>query len=84
MTSQMQRAAVSVPANIAEGYGRAHRGEYLQYLSIARGSLCELETYLVLAHRLKFAPVDDLRSVWSIAQEVGRMLFNLRRPLEQE
>ena len=84
LTSQIQRAAVSVPANIAEGYGRAHRGDYLRFLSIARGSLCEVETYLILAQRLKYVPAEDLRPLWIIAQEVGRMLFKLRKSLEQE
>ena len=59
LTSQLRRAAVSVPANIAEGYARAQRGEYLQHLSIARGSLAEVETLLTLAARLGFMGRDQ-------------------------
>ena len=61
LTSQMQRAAVSIPANIAEGYGRVHRGDYLQHLSISRGSLAELETHIALAARLGFVDGRKLR-----------------------
>lgn len=55
MTSQVRRSAVSIPANIAEGYGRESRGEYVQFLRVAQGSLKELETHLLLAQRVGIA-----------------------------
>ena len=82
LTGQLRRAAVSIPANIAEGYGRSHRGEYLQHLSIARGSLAELETHLTVAVRLSFIDRSDAIESWSLSQEVGKMLNELMRSLE--
>jgi four helix bundle protein len=83
LTSQMQRAAVSVPANIAEGYGRTHRGDYLHHLSIARGSLAELETHLTIVVRLKFVTRDRAVEVWSLTQSVGKMLRKLNESLQK-
>ncbi|MDP2897976.1 MAG: four helix bundle protein [bacterium] len=84
LTSQIQRAAVSIPGNIAEGYGRIHRGDYLHHLSIAKGSLTEVETYLTLAVRLKFVSRERALEVWSLTEQVGKMLTkliaSLRRP----
>src|SRR5690348_3439026 len=60
LASQLRRAAVSIPANIAEGNGRVHRGDYVHHLSIARGSLMELETHIEIAHRLQYLHEDDL------------------------
>src|SRR5437763_1272880 len=77
LTSQLQRAAVSVPANIAEGYGRLHRGDYVHHLSIARGSLCEAETHLILAVRLKLSSRETVEPIWLLAQDVGKMLWGL-------
>ena len=82
MTSQLRRAAYSVPANIAEGYGRKGRGEFLRHLRIARGSLMELETHLLIAQRLTFVTRERLRPVWRLAQTVGRLLNGLIRAVE--
>ncbi|MBN9492735.1 four helix bundle protein [bacterium] len=63
LTSQLRRAVVSVPANIAEGQARIHRREFLHHLSMARGSLAEVETLLLVAVRLNYVQSDDLRTV---------------------
>jgi four helix bundle protein len=84
LKSQMQRAAVSIPANIAEGYGRTHRGDYLQHLSVARGSLAELETHLTIAVRLDFVARAEAATVWEQAQRVGQMLEKLTQSLREK
>jgi four helix bundle protein len=81
LTSQIWRAAVSIPANIAEGYGRTHRKEYVHHLSIARGSLWEVETLLQLAVRLKYLEREAALILWERLQEVGRLLNGLLRSL---
>jgi four helix bundle protein len=83
LVSQMRRAAVSVPANIAEGYGRTHRGDYLRYLSVSRGSLLELETHLEIARRLQFADEEHSTVLGQRIQEVDRMLFGLIESLSE-
>ncbi len=84
LTSQLRRAAVSVPANIAEGYGRSHRGDYLHHLSIARGSLAEVETLLTLSVRLNYADREEAVSVWESAQQTGRLLNGLIASLRNQ
>ena len=81
LTSQLQRAAVSVPANIAEGQGREHRKEFLHHLSIAHGSLAELETHLQLAERLDYINSPDVQGLLTRSEEVGRMINGLRKSL---
>ena len=83
LTSQMRRAVVSIPSNIAEGYGRVHRGNYVRFLSNARGSLCELETQLMLCVRLQYVPRDDAAAIWKQAQQVGKMLSGLISSLQE-
>ena len=84
LVSQLQRAAVSIPANIAEGYGRTHRGDYLHHLSIARGSLAEIETLLLIALRLDLIARKDLRPTWTTTQRVGQMLTKLIASLRRD
>jgi four helix bundle protein len=74
LTSQVRRASVSIPSNIAEGYGRGTREQYKQFLSIAQGSYMELQTQLVIARRLGFVDSSEFEKVESLASEVGRML----------
>lgn len=83
LVSQMRRAAVSVPANIAEGYGRTHRGDYLRHLSFSRGSLLELETHLVIASRLGFVGGENDADLSRRVQEVDRMLYGLIESLSE-
>jgi four helix bundle protein len=81
ISGQMIRAATSVPANIAEGHGRGTRRDYSHFISIAKGSLAELETFLLLADDLGLAPSDRIRTLLAQADEVGRMLTTLRARL---
>lgn len=81
LASQLSKASVSVPANIAEGYGRSGRGEYLHFLSMASGSLTEVETHTLLAQRAKLAPEQLIQRVLSLSDETGRILHGLRRSL---
>lgn len=83
LTSQLRRAAVSIPSSIAEGYGRSHRKEYVQHVSIARGSLMELETQIIVSVRQSYIGRDEVHPTWDISQEVGRMLTRLIQSLKQ-
>lgn len=84
LTSQLRRAAVSVPANIAEGYGRGSRKEYLQFLTIAQGSLKEAETHLMIAQRLEYVTQAQIESTLIHTEEVGKMLGTLIRTLKEK
>ena len=79
--SQLRRAAVSVVSNIAEGHQRNHLGEYLHHLSIARGSLAELETQLMVAETVEYVTGHDTKPLMEDADEIGRMLSGLMRRL---
>ncbi len=77
LTSQTRRAAVSIPANIAEGHGRGTRAAYAGFLRIARGSLREVETHLMLASRLELADRELVEQLLRDCDEIGRMLHGL-------
>jgi four helix bundle protein len=77
LVSQMRRAAISVPSNIAEGYGRQASGEYRHHVSIGRGSLLELETQILLARRLKYLEPAAAEPVLKEIDEISRMLATL-------
>jgi four helix bundle protein len=77
----MQRAAVSVPANIAEGYERNHKKEYIQFLSIAKGSLGEVETYLLLAKDVGYVSAEEYGQVDEKRKQSARLLKGLIRSL---
>jgi four helix bundle protein len=77
LTSQMRRAAVSIPSNIAEGYRRRHHQEWRQFVHIAFGSAAELETQLLLAKKLKLAPEDEFVATENLLSETLRLLNRL-------
>lgn len=77
LTSQLQRAAVSIPANIAEGHGRRTTGDYLRHLAIARGSLMELETHIQIAEMLKYVDSKGSEQLLVRTAEISRMLTSL-------
>ena len=81
LSSQIRRAAVSIPANIAEGFGRWHTNDFVHFLHIANGSLKELETHLLIGKRLKLFESQQLTRSMALAEEVGRMLAALRKKL---
>jgi four helix bundle protein len=74
LVSQMRRCSVSIPSNIAEGYGRSHRGDYLRHLSIANGSKTEWETQYLIAVRIHYVSDRTGASTWELMQEAGRLL----------
>jgi four helix bundle protein len=81
LTNQLRRASVSIASNIAEGYGRNSRGEYLQFLGHARGSNFEVETQLILSKRLGFGSEKDGKQAYDLSHEVGRMLVAMMNRL---
>jgi four helix bundle protein len=83
LTAQVRRSAASVPANIAEGYGRESTGSYVQFLKVAQGSLKELETHLMLAERVGIVSAEATTPILDRCEIVGKMLNALIRSLQR-
>ena len=77
LVSQIRRATTSIAANIAEGWGRGSTGEYIQFLTVARGSLLELETHLIVARNLQFLIPAEFSAVSKPVEDIGKMLNRL-------
>ena len=84
LTSQIRRAVVSIPSNIAEGQGRKTTREFLAFLSIPNGSLKEVETQVIIARRLAYADERQTTPILTAAAEVRRMIKGLIRSLEKK
>ncbi|MBM3359059.1 MAG: four helix bundle protein [Betaproteobacteria bacterium] len=83
ISSQLQRAAVSVPSNIAEGHGRKSTQAFLNHLSIAFGSLMEVETLILIAERRKYVDRNKSASLLAQTDQIGKMLSGLRKSLNK-
>ena len=81
LISQMRRAAISIPSNIAEGQARHTTGEFIQFISHAEGSTAELETQVILSIELGFAEVQNTKAASILLEDIRRMLNGLRRKL---
>jgi four helix bundle protein len=84
LSAQIRRAAASVPANVAEGHGREHRGSFIQHLRIAQGSLKELVTHLLLAVRVGVMADAEMASMMGSCETVGKMLRSLIHSLQNK
>ena len=82
LTSQLRRAAVSIPSNIAEGQGRNSPKEFVHFLAIAYGSLREAETQLLISGRLHYLNQERVNNLMELAGEVGRLLNGLSKSLQ--
>lgn len=82
LISQMRRAAISIPSNIAEGQARHTRKEFVQFLSHSEGSVAELETQVILSVELGYCNSADIQEITSLTTELSKMLDSLRRKLE--
>ncbi|NLO05787.1 MAG: four helix bundle protein [candidate division WS1 bacterium] len=84
LTSQMRRAAVSIPSNVAEGYGRGSRADYARFVKVARGSAAELETQVILAESLELLHPVDTATLLQLTLSIRQMLNALIRSLESK
>ena len=83
ISSQIRRASVSIPANVAEGRGRESSGEFVHFLRIAQGSLKELETHLILSSRVELTTAEEVRPVLEKCEAIGKMLRALIRSIQK-
>ena len=81
LTDQLKRSSVSIPSNIAEGYGRNTRTDYKRFLSIALGSVYELQTQIVISNDLNLISENDFTELISLAIEIDRMLYTMIKKL---
>ncbi len=83
LTNQLRRASVSVASNIAEGYGRSTKGEYLLFLGHARGSNCEVQTQRVISEALAFGHKEERQKALDLSTEVSKMLIAMMSKLQK-
>jgi four helix bundle protein len=84
LTAQIRRAATSIAANIAEGHGREVTGSFIQFLRISQGSLKELETHMLISHRIGLIDEGEFRQMAGRCDEIGRMIRALIRSLQEK
>lgn len=84
LVSQMQRAAVSVPSNLAEGYARRRTGDYIRFVDVSRGSLAELQTQAIISKRQGYITQADLDKLWPMLDEAARILYGLSEALQRK
>ncbi len=83
LSSQIRRCAVSIPSNLAEGHGRTSAKEFLQFIAIAYGSICELETQILLSHRLKYLDQSNLETVSTLLTETSKTIRGLQKAIRE-
>lgn len=84
LSSQINRCAVSIPSNIAEGAGRNSNKEFIQFIGIATGSLYELETQLIIAEQIGYIKPEEFKLLSDSVEEISSMLYSLKRSLENK
>lgn len=84
LTSQIRRSSISIPSNIAEGNSRRSSLDYIQFLKIARGSLAELETQIIISQKLKYLDEETYEKLSFVITEIGKMLNSLIRSINQK